>query len=209
MKAFLDESAERHGHLCPRQVIGVRMGKMAAQLFDFYLPQEDKRLLTIVETDGCFADGIEVSTGCSVGHRTLRIQDFGKVAATFVDTSSGKAFRVIPHKLARQIAIGNSNRGISRWEAMLYGYQTLSDKDMLTVQPVQLTVDIEAIMSHAGIRSLCEICQEEIINEREVIMNGKQLCLHCAGEQYYVIEKPISSEHSHSKNKRQLFASDL
>ena len=50
------------------------------------LPQTDKRLYTFVETDGCFADGVMVATGCSLGHRTLRLIDYGKVAATFVDT---------------------------------------------------------------------------------------------------------------------------
>ena len=209
MTTLLDESAERHGHLCPRQVIGVRMGMLAAKQFDFYLPQEDKRLLTILESDGCFADGIEVSTGCSVGHRTLRIRDFGKVAATFVDTTSGKALRAAPHSLARHTAIGKSNGDNNHWEAMLLGYQTMSDEELLTAQPVKLKVDLEKIVSHAGIRSLCEICKEEIINEREVIRNGKQVCLHCAGEQYYEVETSILADNSHSTNKSQLAGSKL
>jgi len=208
MKNFLDESAERHGHLCPRQVIGVRMGMLAAKLLDFNLPQEDKRLLAIIETDGCFADGIEVTTGCSVGHRTLRIRDLGKVAATFVDTNSGKAFRAAPYALARQTAIGRANGGNSHWEAMLLGYQEMSDEELLAVQPVQLTADIETIVSHAGIRTLCDICKEEIINEREVTRNGQQICLYCSGEQYYDVEKVISANVALSKSMGQLFGSN-
>jgi formylmethanofuran dehydrogenase subunit E len=45
-------------------------------------------LLTILETDGCAADGVSAATGCWVGRRTLRVEDFGKVAATFVDTQT-------------------------------------------------------------------------------------------------------------------------
>ena len=80
---LLKESAALHRHLCPRQVLGVRMGLLAAEVMGLDLPQTDKRLLTIIETDGCAADGISVATGCWVGRRTLRVEDYGKVAATF------------------------------------------------------------------------------------------------------------------------------
>lgn len=40
----------------------------------------------IFETDGCAVDGLIAATDCRVGSRTLRILDFGKVAATFTDT---------------------------------------------------------------------------------------------------------------------------
>ena len=47
---LLTESAALHHHLCPRQVLGVQMGRLAATLLDLDLPQSDKRLLIIVET---------------------------------------------------------------------------------------------------------------------------------------------------------------
>src|SRR5439155_26987565 len=81
-------AALRH-HLCPRQVIGARMGLLAGELLGLELPQADKRLLVIVETDGCAADGVAVACNCWVGRRTLRVEDYGKVAATFVDTHTG------------------------------------------------------------------------------------------------------------------------
>jgi formylmethanofuran dehydrogenase subunit E len=71
----LEESAARHSHLCPRQVLGVRIGLVGAAALGIDAPRLDKRLLVILETDGCFADGVEVTTGCSVGHRTLRVED--------------------------------------------------------------------------------------------------------------------------------------
>lgn len=185
MKILLDQSSERHDRLCPRQVIGVRMGIKAAKLFGFRLPQEDKRLLTFVETDGCFADGIEISTGCSIGQRTLRVHDYGKVAATFVDTRSTRAIRIAPRKMARYNAIKHSNGAINHWEAMVLGYQRMSEDELLCVQSVRLRMDIEKVMSRAGVRVRCELCQEEIINEREISKTGKQICLYCAGDRYY------------------------
>lgn len=79
---ILQTSAALHHHLCPRQVIGVRMGLYAGEILNLDLPQADKRLLTIIETDGCPSDGVAVATNCWVGRRTMHVEDYGKVAAT-------------------------------------------------------------------------------------------------------------------------------
>src|SRR5512141_2763814 len=91
ISALLALSSARHSHLCPRQVLGVRMALAGAMALDLDLPRQDKRLLVIAETDGCFIDGLEVAAGISAGRRTLRIIDYGKVAATFVNASTGEA----------------------------------------------------------------------------------------------------------------------
>src|SRR5512147_1692459 len=93
---ILKISASRHTHLCPRQVLGARMGLAGARALGLDLPVHYKRLLVILETDGCFADGVEAATGCTVGHRTMRVEDYGKIAATFVDVQTGRAFRLAP-----------------------------------------------------------------------------------------------------------------
>jgi hypothetical protein len=104
LDALLEATAARHAHLCPKQVLGARMGLLAGALIGIELPQHDKRLLVIMETDGCTADGIAVATGCSVGHRTLRVEDYGKVAATFVDTHTERTLRIVPQLEARSRA---------------------------------------------------------------------------------------------------------
>jgi formylmethanofuran dehydrogenase subunit E len=149
------------------------------------LPQTDKRLLTIAETDGCGADGISAATGCWVGRRTLRIMDFGKMAATFVDMESDNAVRIAPSAQSRQLAPLAAPDAKNHWEAYLLGYQRMSDEDLLTIQPVHLELSTEQLMSHAGIRINCSQCGEEIINEREVMVDGEPWCKACAGERYY------------------------
>ncbi|MGC8780907.1 MAG: FmdE family protein, partial [Anaerolineae bacterium] len=67
LKELLDMTTALHRHLCPRQVLGVRMGLYAGELLGLSVPQQDKRLYTIVETDGCAADGVAVATNCWVG----------------------------------------------------------------------------------------------------------------------------------------------
>ena len=52
--------------------------------------KDRKRLVTFVEIDRCATDAIGVVTGCRLGKRALKFRDWGKMAATFVDVSSGK-----------------------------------------------------------------------------------------------------------------------
>ena len=183
--AFLEQTAALHHHLCPRQVLGVRIGIYAAELLDLALPQTGKRLVTFVETDGCFADGVAIATGCWFGHRTLRLIDYGKVAATCVDRESGRAVRIVPRSHARQAAIDALPSAKSRWHAQLDAYQTLPTDVLLAAAPVRLTLSLETIMSRPGVRTHCQQCDEEILNGREVVREGRVLCQRCAGDAYY------------------------
>jgi formylmethanofuran dehydrogenase subunit E len=182
----LTESAAQHRHLCPRQVLGARMGLLGARLLGIELPNTDKRLLVFVETDGCAADGVSAATGCTVGHRTLRAIDFGKVAATFVDTRAGRAIRLVPSRKSRELARRYAPAARSRWQAQLEAYQVMPDDQLLTVQRVTLTVSLEKLLSKPGRRVTCAACGEEILNEREVVHGERILCRACAGEGYYL-----------------------
>lgn len=166
---------------------------LAGKLFDLQLPQENKRLLTIGETDGCFIDGISVVTNCTVGHRTLRIEDYGKVAVTFVDTKTTRAFRVIPRQGIRALATQYAPAGVNKWETYLISYQRMPNDLLFTIQEVQLTFDLEYTISRAGRKAMCQSCGEEINNEREVRRDGKVLCRPCAGQRYYIVNNPVHS----------------
>ncbi len=183
-------SAALHHHLCPRQVLGVQMGRLAAEVLALDLPQSDKRLLTIVETDGCFCDGVSAATNCWVGRRTLRVEDYGKVAATFVDTLTLAAIRVAPHAQARTLAGRYAPEARSNWEAMLLGYQRMPFDELFTWERVTLTTPVEAILSRPGLRVDCDRCGEEILNEREVLLDGAMLCRACALGAYYQSATP-------------------
>jgi len=185
LKQILDLSSQRHSHLCPRQVLGARIGLAGAAALGLDLPRQDKRLLIILETDGCFADGVEAATGCTVGHRTLRIEDYGKTAATFVDVQTGQALRVAPRLDARERAYGFAPEEERHYFAQLQGYQVMPAAELLSIHDVDLTTSVEEIVSRPGVRVKCDLCGEEIINEREVRENHLILCRSCAGQGYY------------------------
>ncbi len=185
LQEALARASALHKRLCPRQVLGVRMGLYAAELFPFELPQRNKRLLAFVETDGCFADGLSVATGCSIGHRTMRLVDYGKVAVTFVDTHDGRAIRLSPMPDARARAAATASAAANRWEAQLQAYQIIENKDMFRLQAVQLNLDLNAIVGKPGMRVNCSACGEEILNQRGIVNDGQTMCPSCAGESYW------------------------
>lgn len=192
IQSLLEKSARDHSHLCPRQILGVRLGLCGLKAFGFETPPAKKRLLVIVETDGCFADGVTAATDCSVGHRTLRVEDYGKTAAVFVDTVTGQAVRIAPALDVREKARIYASDEPRHYFAQMQAYQVMPEAELFTVTSVVLNSTIEAIVSRPGLRVNCELCGEEIMNEREVKQNGQTLCRACVGAAFYQIALPVN-----------------
>jgi formylmethanofuran dehydrogenase subunit E len=182
---LLKQSSAWHSHLCPRQVLGVRMGLAGLRAIGLEAPMVQKAALVIVETDGCFADGVEVATGATVGHRTLRVVDLGKIAATFTDVLTGRSIRLAPCLDVRQRVQEYAPGTKKKYYAQLKGYQLMPEAELFTLQEVELDPAVEVIISRPGFRAKCTNCGEEIINERQVCVDGKVLCRTCAGVSYY------------------------
>ena len=190
---LLKQSSARHDHLCPRQVLGVRIGLAGLSALGLESPINKSTALIIIESDGCFADGIEIATGSAIGHRTLRVNDFGKMAATFAEVKTGRAIRISPALDVRERALSYAPDEPRRYFAQLQGYQVMPNAELLRIQEVALNPTLEELISKPLVRVNCDYCGEEIINEREVIVNGAILCRTCANDGYYLI-KPVPAE---------------
>src|SRR5664279_4665653 len=103
---LLQESVQIHGHLCPGQVLGVKMSILGLREIGIKDPKgkDRKRIIVFVEMDRCATDAVQSVTGCSLGHRTMKFMDYGKMAATYVNLKTGKAVRVIAKEESRQTA---------------------------------------------------------------------------------------------------------
>ena len=188
LQDLLERTAVRHDHLCPRQVLGVRMGVAGLQAVGLEAPISKSTGLTIVETDGCFADGIEVSTGATVGHRSLRVVDYGKIAATFVNLSTGTSIRLAPRPEVRVKACEYAPAAQSRYDSQLEGYRDMPDGELFRRQIVELTPPWHVLISQADVRVKCTACGEEIFNEREVLVGNAVFCRSCADGGYYGLD---------------------
>jgi formylmethanofuran dehydrogenase subunit E len=186
LHSLLKLSSSRHDHLCPRQVLGVRMGLAGLQAIGLAAPMPRKDALVIIETDGCFADGIEVATGATIGHRTLRLADTGKIAGVFTNLKTGKSIRLAPRLDIRQRALEYAPGIKGKYYAQLKGYQLMPDGELFSIQEVVLSPSAAILVSRPGLRTKCDICGEEIVNERQVCLDGRVVCLTCAGRGYYL-----------------------
>jgi formylmethanofuran dehydrogenase subunit E len=182
---LLQKSASDHSHLCPRQVLGVRMGQAGLATLRLSAPVSTKTALVIIETAGCFADGMRVATGATVGHRTLRVEDLGKIAATFTNLVSGESIRLAPLHDVRSKALGYAPQEKKHYFAQLKGYQVIPEQELFSFEWVELTTPAKQIMSRQNARVRCASCGEEVINEREVVIEGVILCRWCAYGGYY------------------------
>jgi formylmethanofuran dehydrogenase subunit E len=142
-------------------------------------------MLVIAETDGCFLDGLIVAAGVSPGHGTLRVEDYGKIAATFANVCTGDAVRLAPCSNIRARALAYAPGETCRYAAQLMGYQVMPDEALFSLTAVSLKPASPQIISRAGARAHCARCGEDIINEREIIVDGLAYRRYCLGPSYY------------------------
>ena len=183
----LQTAAAEHGHLCAGQVLGVRMTRRGC--IELGLDPDEradrKRLIVYVETDRCAADAVASVTGCKLGRRTLKYMDYGKVAATFVDTQTGAAVRVVARDDARKKAQAYCAGDCKTPEAQRVAYQKMPDDDLLVVQRVKVDIPPEDLPGRPLRRVMCEQCGESVSDGREMVVNGRTVCRACAHASYY------------------------
>ncbi len=184
---YLRDAEQAHGHLCAGQVLGVRLAMLGLAMLGIEDPhkKDRKRLVTFVEIDRCATDAVAVVTGCRLGKRALKFRDWGKVAATFVDVSTGKAVRIAAKESSKTLARQMHPELENKNQQQMLAYREMSDEDLFTMQWVKVELPPEEFPGYKGERIVCEICGEGINFRREVRREGKVLCRGCAGESYY------------------------
>ena len=183
---YLELAAQSHGHMCPGQVLGVRMAMRGLRELGFDDPAKfRKRLVTFVEIDRCATDAVSLVTGCRLGRRSLKFVDYGKVAATFVDLASDRAVRVVAKDSSKQLARERYPEIANKNEQQMKAYREMADQDLFAHQWVKVTVAPEDLPGFKGEKAICAECGETINFRREVVRDGRTLCRACAGEAYY------------------------
>ncbi len=186
-QALLQEAAERHGHLCAGQVLGVRMALCGLRELGVDPDCEPKRLIVFVEIDRCATDAVATVTGCSLGRRTLKYVDYGKMAATFVDMQTRRAIRVVALDSSRERVSAYAPEGLSKDKAQLVAYRVMPDAELFRVQEVSVNLSPFDQPGHPLRRVACARCGEGINDGREVIRAGETLCRACAEPGYYAV----------------------
>jgi formylmethanofuran dehydrogenase subunit E len=188
LEEYLELAAQNHGHMCPGQVLGVRMAMRGLKELGIVDPiAQRRRLLTYVEIDRCASDAVSLVTGCRLGRRSLKFRDFGKVAATFVDLETHRAVRVLARDDSRAKAKTLFQELADPHRQQLQAYKVMDDSELFVIQTVQVNLNEKDLPGRLRSRVACEGCGEGINDGRERNVAGRILCRHCAGEGYYEV----------------------
>lgn len=145
-----------------------------------------KKLIVWVEVDRCMTDAVGAVTGVRLGRRSLKFFDYGKVAATFLNTETGKAVRVVARESSRELAEQLYAAVPEKKERQMRAYREVSDGQLFKVEEVTVNLREMDAPGRPRRRVRCESCGEGINDGREVQPDsGAVLCRPCAGGGYY------------------------
>ena len=184
---LLERSVKIHGHLCPGQVLGVKMAMLGMEMVGVGFQKEGRarNLIVYVEMDRCATDAIQSVSGCSLGHRTMKFVDYGKMAATFVNIETGLAVRVIAREDTREKAKELFPDLEDRYEAQIQTYMVMPQKELFDVMRVRVVIPPEDMPGRPLRRIQCARCGEHVQDMRELYREDEVLCKACADGTYY------------------------
>jgi formylmethanofuran dehydrogenase subunit E len=188
----LEEAKSFHGDVCAGIVLGTRLALLGLDAIGIGDPKgkDRKDLIVYVETDRCATDAILSVTGCHPGKRSMKILDYGKMAATFINLKTGKAVRVVVRR--------KGEPGDTRTREMmdreppidLDQYVVMPADQLFLVQDVEVQLRPEDMPGKPSQISVCSVCGEQVMDKREVLRDGQILCKPCwEGATYY---EPLS-----------------
>ncbi|MDD5338270.1 MAG: FmdE family protein [Dehalococcoidales bacterium] len=176
---YLKKAGDFHGHICAGIALGTRISLAAMKHLGIEPGKRNKNLIVYAEIDRCMTDAVQIVTGCTLGHRSLKYVDYGRFAATYVNLDTGKAVRgTVKQYFPNEDTI----------EKTLEKLAAIPDNELVTLEEVKVDIP-ETDMPGSPVRKAeCAICGERVMDGREVRNQGKVLCRACAGEKKYYRE---------------------
>ncbi len=180
-EVYLKKAGDFHGHICSGIALGTKMTLAAMKALGLNPQVKNKNLIVYAEIDRCMTDAVQTITGCTLGHRSLKHVDYGKFAATFVNTDTGKAVRAtIKESFDSHGPVDDVVKEISR----------IPDEDLVIIEEVEIKIPETDLPGHPHKRAYCSVCGERVMDGRDLERNGKIYCRACADGPYYnVIRK--------------------
>lgn len=198
LEGLLRKAGELHGHFCPYVALGVRAGYLALTALGIEQNLGMEEVLSVVETNNCFSDGIQVVTGCTFANNALIYRDLGKTAVT-VARRDGTAVRVAlradysehfdaryPEAAALFARIVRERQEptpeeqtqlMQLWAETSERQLDVPADELFTVQHLQIEVPAYApILDSAR----CAICGESVMESRARLLDGQPACIACA-----------------------------
>lgn len=188
LDGLLSECGRLHGHICPGQVLGVRMAVLGCELIGIGDPRgvDRKKLFVWVEIDRCVTDAISAVTGVRLGKRSLKFKDYGKVAATFLNHPENRAYRVVAKEESRELADALYASIPDKKERQMLTYREADAPLLFKVEAVRVEPDAFEMPGRPRRRIICARCGEGINDGRDLqdALN-QSVCRPCAFGSYF------------------------
>jgi len=183
-ETLLKEVEKFHGHVCAGIMLGTHISMIGMKAIGIEDPKgrDRKNLIVYVETDRCATDAILVVTGCRPGKRTMKILDYGKMAATFINLQTGKAVRVAEKNSDGDVLY---TREMIQDNPRTIDHAKKPDDELFTITEVQVDIKPEDLPGPPMRTVPCSVCGERIMDMRDVMMEGKYMCRPCAENRNY------------------------
>jgi formylmethanofuran dehydrogenase subunit E len=187
-KKLVNESARIHGHLCPGQVIGVRMAILGCRLIGLDEPtshHQIKKLIVYIEMDRCAGDAVAVVTGVRLGRRSLKFANYGIMAATFINLETNRAFRIVSTEEARDLAPFYAPDVVGKSDQQLEAYKLMPDSVLFRVYKVRVKLNDYDMPGPTRKKITCTRCGQVVRDHREVLINNQPVCRPCTENSYF------------------------
>jgi formylmethanofuran dehydrogenase subunit E len=193
---ILEASFIIHGHICGGMPLGFLAGFAALKALGVER-EADMAKVVFVETGsghaaGCFADGVQMSTGCTFGKGLIQRTEYGKWALSLVEKGPLRAVRVSarPEVMMRSFEspfVKMRHQGVAPTEVPLDISQPLVD-GLLTRKYEELFIISEIFkypLPDAPVTcfnlATCTVCGEAVAENKARLKDGKILCQPCSG----------------------------
>src|SRR3972149_3896390 len=185
-KKIVNLAIDLHGHLAPGIALGLRMSEIALSRMN--TKKGDKYLIGISETARCLADAMQAATGCTLGHGSAFVEDYGKLALTLGDIRTKKGVRV-----ALKDDANKHSTLMNKW-MMRLGKLSHEEEDELGMQLLDMEekrffiqdVEINRGQNFEKKKIIqCGDCGELIPESLTERKENKIYCKSCRGTAYY------------------------
>ena len=196
-REFLMAALELHGHKCPAMPLGLRAGAAAMNRLGVERSQ-DKQLLALLELGDdhcshCYADGVQMITGCTFGKGNIKQLGYGKFGLTLVDKATGRAVRVAPlgdvlMVVKRSPFFQNYRmRGVPASQVPQEIVEPVIEQVLSTPEEQLFTVsevfDYEAPSGAETFHTfLCDRCGDMVVESYGRVIGSHKVCIPCAEE---------------------------
>ena len=161
---YLKKAGDFHGHICGGIVFGTLISLVSMKALGLDPDVKNKNLIVYAEINRCMTDAVQVVSGCHLGHRSLKYIDYGKFAATFVNTDTGRAFRG---------TIKDDFISPEAADDLIQKVKNLPATQVVTLQEVKVDIPETDLPGFPHSTARCSVCGEKVMDGRDVKKDGK------------------------------------